>query len=665
MKTNRILLALLLVAGTIGFANAQRCNAAFYFGSGPFSAGDTIGFTDSSTYSGTINYSWSFGDGSYSSSTNPYHSYSSGGTYVVCLTISDSSRMCSDTYCDTIVVSGSSSSSCKAEFGSYVNGKQATFYNRSKWTAGAKYTWLYGDGNSSTNSSFSHNHTYASAGTYKVTLIQYTSSCVDTICDSVVISSSSGCKAGFYARRDSSDTCKMAFVSTSTGTNSGTMYSWSFGDGSSGWGSSTSHKYNQSGWVVVCLTISDSSRNCYDTYCDTIYVSGCSTGSRCKAGFYSYRDSIDTCKTVFVSTSTGTNSGTMYSWSFGDGTSGWGSSTSHKYNQSGYVVVCLTISDSSRNCYDTYCDSIWVNGCRSGGSKCTMSVTGQIFTGRAFAQAGTVYLIEKRGNNLFAVDTTYIDSMGTYYFSGLCKGTYYVKAALGKTDVNYTDYLPTYYGNKLKWSSASTITLGSSKSGIDINMTLGTNRGGPGFIGGNVRKGANKKGGAPLDGIEIAILDENSDAVAYTYSDVDGLFEFPSLAYGKYLMVVDIPGLSSNELWVELKDGDAKQEVLVEVNSDDIELSLDGFVGIDPINASNSFVVYPNPAGATLTLDLPNFNGLVRVFDLTGKVVLEETMTNGTKTINTTSLPAGLYQVRINGVQNDVPVLGNASIVKK
>lgn len=577
MMKNKILLTLLFFAGTLGLANAQ-CDAAFYFNSGPYNVGDTIQFHDSTSASSGVFYSWSFGDGSYSGNNgSTYHAYSTAGTYVVCLTISDSARMCFDTFCDTIVINGTGGKSCKANFSTNVRGSVASFYNTSAGS-GASYSWSYGDGSSSITSAYSHSHTYARAGTYKVTLIQTTSSCSDTICDSVVISNSVPCKAGFYT-----------------------------------------------------------------------------------AG-----DSLDSCKTIFVSSSQGTNSSTMYSWAFGDGQSGSGVYTTHSYTTSGWVAVCLTISDSSRSCYDTYCDSVYVNGCSTGGNKCTLSVSGQVFTGRSFATSGIVYLIEKRGNNLFAVDTSSIDSMGSYGFYGVCPGDYFVKAALYSRDANYTDYLPTYYGTELKWDKATLVTVPSSKSGVNIPMILGTNTGGPGFIGGNVRKGANKKEGEPLEGIEIAILDKDLQAVAYVYSELDGSFELPGLAYGMYQVVVDIPGLPVNEFWVELKEDDSKLQVLVEVSSDAIKLSLDGFVGLDTFSdVSSSFSVYPNPADAFVNFTLEGFTGTVQVFDIAGKSVLMESISDNSNTINISELPTGWYQIKIAGVQNKISVLGTATVVKK
>ncbi|MEJ5293528.1 MAG: PKD domain-containing protein [Candidatus Methanosuratincola sp.] len=66
---------------------------------------EPVQFTDSSSsYNGTIlSWNWSFGDGSYSASKNPVHTFSSPGSYSVSLTVTDSNGL-SSTRSNTINV---------------------------------------------------------------------------------------------------------------------------------------------------------------------------------------------------------------------------------------------------------------------------------------------------------------------------------------------------------------------------------------------------------------------------------------------------------------------------------------------------------------------------------------------------------------------------------
>ncbi|MEM7373257.1 MAG: PKD domain-containing protein [Bacteroidota bacterium] len=75
------------------------CSAAFNFSYQ--SDGLTVNFIDisSGTYQQTM---WDFGDSTFSSSSNPTHTYDSAGSYLACLTILDTINNCTDTICGTI-----------------------------------------------------------------------------------------------------------------------------------------------------------------------------------------------------------------------------------------------------------------------------------------------------------------------------------------------------------------------------------------------------------------------------------------------------------------------------------------------------------------------------------------------------------------------------------
>ena len=90
----------------LGGGGGAPCQASFSSASYVDSTGGTIMYiTNTSTVSPGMSYFWDFGDGSTSTDQYPNYSYTTDGTYILCLTISDSS--CTSTYCDSIVVTGS------------------------------------------------------------------------------------------------------------------------------------------------------------------------------------------------------------------------------------------------------------------------------------------------------------------------------------------------------------------------------------------------------------------------------------------------------------------------------------------------------------------------------------------------------------------------------
>jgi uncharacterized delta-60 repeat protein len=128
---------------------------------------------------------WAFGDGTTSTATNPNHTFSANGTYVVVLTVNDStSSSCMDYYLDTIVVTGVVAPlQCAAGFVMYPEAGGVTVVNSSTGT-NLTYLWDFGDGNTS-NAQFP-THTYATTGNYYLCLtVDDGAGCVDMYCDSI------------------------------------------------------------------------------------------------------------------------------------------------------------------------------------------------------------------------------------------------------------------------------------------------------------------------------------------------------------------------------------------------------------------------------------------------------------------------------------------------
>ena len=145
-------------------------------------------YTFTNTSTGTFNQThWAFGDGITSTATNPNHTFSANGTYVVVLTVNDStSSSCMDYYLDTIVVTGVVAPlQCAAGFVMYPD---TTINNvivvNSSTGSNLTYLWDFGDGNTS-NAQFP-THTYAASGPYYLCLsIDDGAGCVDMYCDSI------------------------------------------------------------------------------------------------------------------------------------------------------------------------------------------------------------------------------------------------------------------------------------------------------------------------------------------------------------------------------------------------------------------------------------------------------------------------------------------------
>lgn len=151
--------------------------------------------------SGTLSYTWDFGDGSSSNAKDPSHIYLKDSTYPVCLYIYDSSASCGDTFCTSVTTGRNNTPACMAKF-SVVKDSNSKYgiviINQSKGPSGMSYHWDFGDGNSSTQKN--PNHTYKNFGYYYLCLsISYSgTNCRSMFCDSIGMDSSGKMlKAGF------------------------------------------------------------------------------------------------------------------------------------------------------------------------------------------------------------------------------------------------------------------------------------------------------------------------------------------------------------------------------------------------------------------------------------------------------------------------------------
>lgn len=146
-------------------------------------------YSFTNTSNGSYNQShWSFGDGTTSSSTSPNHTFIANGTFVVILTINDSTigSSCFDYFIDTINVTGVLSPlQCVSGFVMYpdTTTSNVNVVNSSIGT-NLSYFWDFGDGNTSTLAY--PTHIYTTAGPFYLCLtIDDGAGCVDMYCDSI------------------------------------------------------------------------------------------------------------------------------------------------------------------------------------------------------------------------------------------------------------------------------------------------------------------------------------------------------------------------------------------------------------------------------------------------------------------------------------------------
>jgi len=145
----------------------------------------TIFFTDFSTSltNNIIGWSWTFGDAGTSSLQNPSHTYATGGTYWVTLTVVDANG-CQAIYGDSVSVPGPPPALISIAPNPACVGDPVSFTG----TGSNILSWFWTFGDATDNGAQNPQHTYLSQGTFPVTLtVVSAQGCTNTVLSSVVI----------------------------------------------------------------------------------------------------------------------------------------------------------------------------------------------------------------------------------------------------------------------------------------------------------------------------------------------------------------------------------------------------------------------------------------------------------------------------------------------
>ncbi len=324
--------------------------------------GNSFVFTNTSTIStGTLGYSWRFGDGTTSTQTNPTKTYTIAGTYTVTL-ITTSNNGCIDSAKGTVYVYP------KPDMAFTVNdtdqcllGNNFIFTNTSSISSGtATYLWQLSSAANDTTSTANPTRSYGAAGVYPVKLVGTSNEgCRDSITRNMTVYADP--TADFSINDTTQCLSGNSFVFTNNSTAAGTLSNvWDFGDGTTSTQSNPTKTYSTAGTYTVKLVATITSGGCKDSISKTVYVfpspaPAFTTNSSVQC-FPNHTVSLTNNSTISAGTVT-------YLWKF-DAPSTTDTSTQTSptkvYGTDGTYNIRL-IATSNQNCIDSVQQTVTIN----------------------------------------------------------------------------------------------------------------------------------------------------------------------------------------------------------------------------------------------------------------------------------------------------------------
>ncbi|MGH3115867.1 MAG: PKD domain-containing protein [Gaiellales bacterium] len=297
----------------------------------------TVSFTDLSQGEPT-SWNWSFGDGTTSMLENPAHTYMTAGTYTVSLTVTDAAGTIRTTTHTNYVSVQPLAANFTATPTSGAAPLAVAFTDTSTGDPTA-WSWNFGDGTSSTARNPAK--TYATAGSYTVTL---------TVTGKDGVSTHTTTRTGYITAQPltadftaSPLSGPTPFTTTFTDTTIGspTSWSWNFGDGTTSTVRNPSHTYTSSGKYTVTLTVG-AAGGATSTKTRTDYVEALPLTAD-----FSATPTFGAVPLAVTFSDTTIGTATTWSWNFGDGGTSTAQNPSHTYTNAGTYTVTLTVTNAS------------------------------------------------------------------------------------------------------------------------------------------------------------------------------------------------------------------------------------------------------------------------------------------------------------------------------
>ncbi|MFZ4581688.1 MAG: T9SS type A sorting domain-containing protein [Paludibacter sp.] len=279
------------------------------------------------------------------------------------------------------------------------------------------------------------------------------------------------------------------------------------------------------------------------------------------------------------------------------------------------------------------------------------SISGKAIAGNDVVQSGSAVLYAKDFKK--ALNAVPLKSNGTFVFDNLIQGEYTVYII--PDIVQYKNYLPTFYVNKVHYKRADYVSLEKTIDGMSIQLRPFNRPVGNGKIYGNIfyestglkdtvmsENGMKKvKVNTEVNfaiNIPVLLYDANDEPVDWTLTDENGNYAFENIAIDTYKVVSETAAAEA-EIPVVLSVENAV------INAD---LMLKNSANNTDIRTQQNTVlnIYPNPVIDNLTIALHEA-GEVSICNAMGQTILKQQLNSGTNTLDLRILSKGVFFVKI------------------
>jgi len=243
---------------------------------------------------------------------------------------------------------------------------------------------------------------------------------------------------------------------------------------------------------------------------------------------------------------------------------------------------------------------------------------------------------------------TLVVSNGTYLADSLQTGMYHVRFTPEPT--LFPGVAPLYYTNGDTWTTADAIGLPCFLNSGNINSNVLNAMSGSGVISGNVIIDTTylKMQTISFENALLKLFNSSDEVVAFTYTDVNGNYQFQNVSTGSYYVRMDVPYIPQlNDHAITLTGNQVVLGADFSVMTDGITAEDNLMLGI--AEETYSWVtLYPVPANDKIYLNNNSSSPIdFEILSLEGQIIENGTAGIGETAINTEKLSNGIYFVRL------------------